>query len=225
LRCSAFNGVFRSALTGEVEGFSAVPEFVFGLVTDSIPFLGQKSILARAPKPVKEAVAGIAGMGILFRSELALQAVKTDNPTTDSTMPNPQTESQRLGAFAPALALLAVVILINYVDRGNLSIAAPLVKAEFQLSPFRLGVLFSAFFYSYSAVIFVSGWLVDRFNVNLVAFCFPPAARNRGIRRFPFCLQDSGPTCFRSASRFCQRSDFLRDERRPCRWNSWRWPC
>ena len=83
-------------------------------------------------------------------------------------MLNPQTESQRLGAFAPALALLAIVILINYVDRGNLSIAAPLVKAEFHLSPFQLGLLFSAFFYTYTAFIFLSGWLVDRFNVNLV---------------------------------------------------------
>src|SRR5258708_13374364 len=83
-------------------------------------------------------------------------------------MLNPQTESQRLGAFAPALALLAMLILIHYVDRCNLSIAAPLVKAEFHLSPLQLGLLFSAFFYTYTAFIFLSGWLVDRFNVNLV---------------------------------------------------------
>ena len=48
------------------------------------------------------------------------------------------------------------------------AIAAPLVKAEFHLSPFRLGLLFSAFFYTYIAFIFLSGWLVDRFNVNLI---------------------------------------------------------
>jgi ACS family D-galactonate transporter-like MFS transporter len=83
-------------------------------------------------------------------------------------MPSFQTDSRRFGAFAPALALLAIAVLINYVDRGNLSIAAPLVKEELHLSAFRLGLLFSAFFYTYTAFIFVSGWLVDRFNVNLV---------------------------------------------------------
>ena len=69
-------------------------------------------------------------------------------------------------AFTPALVLLAVAILINYVDRGNLAIAAPLLKDELDISPSKLGMLFSAFFSSYTVFIFVSGWLVDRFNVN-----------------------------------------------------------
>ena len=37
-------------------------------------------------------------------------------------------DSQSLRAFTPVLVLLAICILINYVDRGNLSIAAPLLK-------------------------------------------------------------------------------------------------
>jgi MFS family permease len=83
-------------------------------------------------------------------------------------MPILQNNAQRLRTFAPALVLIAVAILINYVDRGNLSVAAPLLKDEFHLSPSRLGLLFSAFFYTYTAFIFLSGWLVDRFNVNYV---------------------------------------------------------
>ncbi len=73
--------------------------------------------------------------------------------------------SRTLGSFAPALALLTLCILINYVDRGNLSVAAPLVKEELHLSASQLGILFSAFFCTYTALIFLSGWLVDRFNV------------------------------------------------------------
>jgi MFS transporter, ACS family, D-galactonate transporter len=73
-----------------------------------------------------------------------------------------------LSPFGPALALLSVSILINYVDRGNLSLAAPLLKTELQLSTSQLGILFSAFFWTYTAFIFVSGYLVDRLNVNLV---------------------------------------------------------
>jgi len=77
-------------------------------------------------------------------------------------------DSKSFRAFAPGLALLTVSILINYVDRGNLSIAAPLLKEELHISTSQLGLLFTAFFCTYTAFIFVSGWLVDRFNVNLV---------------------------------------------------------
>jgi MFS transporter, ACS family, D-galactonate transporter len=66
------------------------------------------------------------------------------------------------------LFLLALSIFINYLDRGNLSIAAPLLKNEFQLSATQLGVLLSSFFWTYSLVLPLSGWLVDRFDVKWV---------------------------------------------------------
>jgi len=54
-------------------------------------------------------------------------------------------QSRELSAFAPALVLLAICVLINYVDRGNLSIAAPLLKTgypsmvdQFERRPFRV---------------------------------------------------------------------------------------
>ena len=77
-------------------------------------------------------------------------------------------DSQSLRAFAPALILLAICILINYVDRGNLSIAAPLLQDELGISASQLGILLAAFFWTYTAMQFVSGWLVDRFDVNWV---------------------------------------------------------
>ena len=70
-------------------------------------------------------------------------------------------------SFRPFLApvlLIAIACLINYVDRGNLSIAAPTLKNELHLNPAKLGILFSAFFYTYTAFIFFSGWLVGRFD-------------------------------------------------------------
>ena len=66
------------------------------------------------------------------------------------------------------LLLLAFSVFINYLDRGNLSIAAPLLKNEFQLSATQLGVLLSSFFWTYSFFLPVSGWLVDRFDVKWV---------------------------------------------------------
>jgi hypothetical protein len=77
-------------------------------------------------------------------------------------------ESRELRAFAPALVLLAIFALINFIDRGNLSIAAPLLKEELRISASELGILLSAFFWTYTAMQFVSGWIVDRFEVNRV---------------------------------------------------------
>jgi MFS transporter, ACS family, D-galactonate transporter len=75
---------------------------------------------------------------------------------------------QKLSAIAPWLTLLSISVLINYVDRGNLSIAAPLLKEELHLNPWQLGILLSAFFWTYTALLFVMGWLVDRLEVNVV---------------------------------------------------------
>jgi MFS transporter, ACS family, D-galactonate transporter len=69
------------------------------------------------------------------------------------------------GSKLAVLILLVISIAINYIDRGSLSIAAPLLTSELMLSPAQLGMLFSAFFWSYALLQILSGWLVDRYNV------------------------------------------------------------
>jgi MFS family permease len=64
------------------------------------------------------------------------------------------------------VGLLSVSVLINYVDRGNLSVAAPVLARELSVPPAQLGLLFSAFFWTYSIGQIPAGWLVDRFSVN-----------------------------------------------------------
>jgi len=66
------------------------------------------------------------------------------------------------------IALLAVSVLINYIDRGNLSIAAPFLKSELDLSFSQIGMLMGSFFLTYSLFLPVSGWLADRFEVKWV---------------------------------------------------------
>src|ERR1700680_2092700 len=66
------------------------------------------------------------------------------------------------------LLLLVLSIFINYIDRSNLSIAAPLLREEFGLSSSQLGILLSSFFWTYAVFQIVSGWLVDRFDVKWV---------------------------------------------------------
>jgi MFS transporter, ACS family, D-galactonate transporter len=66
------------------------------------------------------------------------------------------------------LWLLGISVLINYVDRGNLAVAGPLLKDELRISNTEIGVLITAFFWTYTAVLAISGWIVDRFDVNWV---------------------------------------------------------
>jgi len=58
--------------------------------------------------------------------------------------------------------LLALAIFINYIDRGNLATAAPLIKSDLGLSALQIGVLTSAFFWIYVPGQLTAGWLVDR---------------------------------------------------------------
>ena len=86
---------------------------------------------------------------------------------TDSRRRQLQPSKLSPALFGVAL-ILSVSVLINYVDRGTLAIAAPLLKEDLHLSPSQLGVLLSAFFWTYAFCQILSGWLVDRFDVNRV---------------------------------------------------------
>ena len=66
------------------------------------------------------------------------------------------------------LGLVAAAVLINYLDRAVLGIAAPVIQAEFALSPVLMGVVFSAFSWSYFVAQIPSGILLDRFGARLV---------------------------------------------------------
>ena len=83
-------------------------------------------------------------------------------------LPNETTSREKaaLRIFAPTLILLVVALLINYVDRGTLALAAPLLQKEWGTSASQLGLLLSGFFWTYTALQFVMGVFVDRFGAN-----------------------------------------------------------
>ena len=63
------------------------------------------------------------------------------------------------------VALLALSVLLNYVDRGAIGVAAPLMKQELSLTATGFGTAVSAFFWVYAPLCLVVGWLCDRFCV------------------------------------------------------------
>jgi MFS transporter, ACS family, D-galactonate transporter len=82
-------------------------------------------------------------------------------------------------ALVGVLILLWLSVFLNYIDRSNLSIAAPQLKLELGLSATQLGVLLSAFFWTYACLQIPAGWLVDHLDVKWVfaaGFCIWSAA-------------------------------------------------
>jgi len=69
------------------------------------------------------------------------------------------------------LSLIFLGIVINYIDRGNLSIAAPWMMRDFRIAPATMGVLLSAFFWTYGAFQLPAGALVDRFGIRRTYAC------------------------------------------------------
>lgn len=70
--------------------------------------------------------------------------------------------------YSAIVWLLAASIFINYIDRTNLSIAAPLLRAELHLSGAQYGAIASAFFWTYAFCQLFSGALADRFDVKWI---------------------------------------------------------
>ena len=60
------------------------------------------------------------------------------------------------------LAMIFGSVVINYLDRSNISIAAPLLKTDLGLDTIRLGYVFSAFSITYALLQVPGGAIVDR---------------------------------------------------------------
>ncbi len=69
---------------------------------------------------------------------------------------------------ARLVLLVTAAVFINYVDRGNLATAAPLMQDELHLSASQLGILLSAFYYGYVACMPAMGWLAERYGAKRV---------------------------------------------------------
>jgi MFS family permease len=64
--------------------------------------------------------------------------------------------------------LVTAAVFINFIDRGNLATAAPLMQDQLHLSASQLGFLLSAFYYGYVALMPSVGWLAERYGAKLV---------------------------------------------------------
>jgi len=75
------------------------------------------------------------------------------------------TAGSRRNSGAALIFLLGAAVFLNYVDRGAIAVAAPLMKGELSLSATTFGIAVSAFFWVYAPVQLAIGWLCDRVSV------------------------------------------------------------
>ena len=68
--------------------------------------------------------------------------------------------------WVPILALVAVGTMINYLDRTVLGIAAPFLTKDLGLTAAQMGLVFSAFSWSYALLQIPGGIFLDRFGTR-----------------------------------------------------------
>jgi MFS family permease len=56
---------------------------------------------------------------------------------------------------------------IGYIDRTNIAIATPAIRAELGIDAAAMGLVLSAFFWTYAAMQLPAGWIIDRVGVRL----------------------------------------------------------
>jgi sugar phosphate permease len=66
------------------------------------------------------------------------------------------------------LVLISLMYLITYLDRVNISTAAPVIAKEFGFDKITMGIIFSAFLWAYAAFQVPGGWLGDRFGARKI---------------------------------------------------------
>jgi sugar phosphate permease len=64
------------------------------------------------------------------------------------------------------LVIISVMYLITYLDRVNISTAAPQISKEFGFNNVTMGYIFSAFVWAYALFQVPGGWLSDRFGAR-----------------------------------------------------------
>ena len=124
------------------------------------------------------------------------------------------------------LLLLSLMYLITYMDRVNIATTAPLISKEFGFSKVTMGIIFSAFAWSYALFQVPGGWMGDRFGPRgvlggivtiwsamtaLTAYAFSAASFT--LIRFLFGAGEAG--AFPTATRAMQLW-FTREERGLC---------
>lgn len=66
------------------------------------------------------------------------------------------------------IGVITLLAITNYLDRGNLSVAAPLIRKDLGISATQMGIVLSAFVWPYAIMNLPAGWAIDRFGARTI---------------------------------------------------------
>ncbi|GAA3563535.1 MFS transporter [Amycolatopsis ultiminotia] len=66
------------------------------------------------------------------------------------------------------ISALTVLTITSYLDRGNLSVAAPVIREDLGFSATQMGLVLSAFVWPYAIMNLPAGWAIDRFGPKVI---------------------------------------------------------
>lgn len=66
------------------------------------------------------------------------------------------------------IAVITLLTITNYLDRGNLSVAAPQIMHDLHINNTMMGVILSAFVWPYAVMNLPTGWAIDRFGAKVM---------------------------------------------------------
>ena len=117
---------------------------------------------------------------LIFRLEIIFQAEKCNryqrkliiggekmSLAKESSPVGKQQPKKRTKARYIILFVLFVSTALNYLDRTNIAVAAPLLKEDLHLNAFYLGLVFSAFGWTYAIMQIPGGFILDKFGARL----------------------------------------------------------
>ena len=94
--------------------------------------------------------------------------VKADTPPISASPFAPYEPPVVARAWRPIVVLCGLAVLISYVDRTNISVAAIRMQEQFHWSETTKGYVLSSFFVGYLAMMAASGALANRFGGRIV---------------------------------------------------------
>lgn len=98
---------------------------------------------------------------------MSLQNTETVTTPTEGK-PGKDGVQRRTNVRWKLFLLLLVLVAVNYIDRGSISVALPIIQKEFNLPPELVGLLLSAFFWTYALMQIPVGLLIDKFGPRKV---------------------------------------------------------
>jgi len=98
---------------------------------------------------------------------VSLQNEATADRTAE-TSASPRSQGKPTRVRWRLFLLLLILVSVNYIDRGSISVALPIIQKDFHLAPELVGLLLSAFFWTYALMQVPVGYLIDRFGPRKV---------------------------------------------------------